>query len=134
MLFVLLGCVAVDLPIVEFHDDVGFLVAQMEKRGCDEGRPCAVWDTGRFAEGPQLVAVGRPCPDGCITSEEERRVFGARFDGVSGMVTRDNPLLETLDALGCTRRDACDAWLDGGTLVVVERERHQQTRLVATAG
>lgn len=131
MLFLLVGCGAVDLPIVAFQDDVGFLVTQMEKRGCDEAHPCTIWDTGTFADGPQRVALGRPCPEGCITSEEDRRVFGPRFDGVSGMVSRDNPLLDTLGALGCTGRDACESWLDGDGLVVQENAAGQ-SRVLAT--
>jgi hypothetical protein len=131
MLWMLIGCFADSArALTDFHDDAGYLVAQLHERGCAGERPCAMWDTGAFPTGPQQVAVARACAGECPELHAKvRDVVGEGWEGVTGVLARDNPLFAALTALGCTSRDACWATADGDGVVLESRQAGKQTRV-----
>ncbi|MFZ5480123.1 MAG: hypothetical protein ACOZNI_25390 [Myxococcota bacterium] len=132
MLQLLTAClVAAEPSVTDFHDDAGWVVGELAERGCSVARPCAVWDTGRFADGPPQIAVGRPCR-GCATPAKLAGVLGDSFEGTTAVLARENPLFVTLAELGCADRDACHVAVAGDTLLLVSRATNERRSVLAT--
>lgn len=130
MLLWILGCLAAgERPVTGFHDDAGFIVAQIQARRCVEGEPCAIWDARLFVDGPQVVGLGRPCSGECASPSRNVPVLGRSFDGVTGVLAGDNPLLVALNSLGCHSREACHVILDGYALLVTHGGSRRSARV-----